>query len=178
LCHPPTEDGLLITDINGGWYAHVRTQDHERPGGQTSHYQASDVGIVYEMNDRLGVCDPATYRRREYFISTYPVIHVGRDQEARAWFFDSKRIDPETGTYKNQPRCICYLPELKAEHLNEPQLIMSGTRPYGEGQHAHLHPVIMPDRKNILFVIGDDRWQTNHLCLLDISDLPETVREA
>ena len=27
FCHPTAEDGMLLTDIDGGWYTHLRTQD-------------------------------------------------------------------------------------------------------------------------------------------------------
>jgi hypothetical protein len=128
------------------------------------------------MRDKMGLYDVDTFQQQEYFIADYPVTHIGRDPEARMWFFDSKRVDPQTGDHTG-PRCICFMPELKFGTPNKPMLLMSGTRTFGVGQHADVHPQLMPDRKNILCVIGDERTHSNHLCLLDISDLEDTRRE-
>ena len=51
---------------------------------------------------------------------------------------------------------------------------LTGSWPtYGGGQKSHFHPQITPDRKWILFTGGDPRTQTNHLFLLDATDLEE-----
>lgn len=181
FCHPATENGIMVADINGNWYTHIRTQDGPNlkgplPRETTSHYQTTRQGIAYEMRTKLGLCDPYTYDCQEYHIAEYPVTHIGRDPEARMWFFDTKQPDPVTGIHTG-PRCICYMPELKFHQPNIPLILMSGTITWGTGQHSHLHPVLMPDRKEILFVIGDERTRTNHLCLMDVADLPDTARE-
>ncbi|HRJ71209.1 MAG TPA: oligogalacturonate lyase family protein [Terrimicrobiaceae bacterium] len=182
FCHPAAENGIMVADIHGNWYTHVRTQDGPNlpgplPRETTSHYQTTRAGIAYEMRTKLGLCDPYTYACEEYLIADYPVTHIGRDPEGRLWFFDTKQPDPVTGVHTG-PRCICYMPELKLDQANRPVVIMSGSCTWGEGQHAHLHPVLMPSRREMLFVIGDERTRTNHLCLMDVSDLPETVRES
>jgi hypothetical protein len=181
FCHPATENGIMVADIHGKWYTHIRTQDGPDldgplPRETTSHYHSTSLGIAYEMRTKLGVCNPYTYDCQEYLIADYPVTHIGRDPEARMWFFDSKQPDPATGAHTG-PRCICYMPELRFNQPNIPSILLSGTVTWGVGQHSHLHPVLMPSRKDILFVIGDERTQTNHLCLLDVSDLPDTTRE-
>jgi hypothetical protein len=43
------------------------------------------------------------------------------------------------------------------------------------GQRSHLHPMVMPGRRHILITGGDERNETNHLYLLEIADLPDTV---
>lgn len=181
FCHPPTENGIMVADVSGNWYTHIRTQDGPNlvgpvPIEQTSHYQASSQGIVYEMRTKLGLCDPYTFECQEYLVENYPVTHVGRDPEARLWFFDTKQPHPETGAHTG-PRCICYMPELKFNQPNRAQVLLSEAITWGEGQHSHLHPVLMPDRKNILFITGDARTRTNHMALLDVSDLADTRRE-
>jgi hypothetical protein len=45
---------------------------------------------------------------------------------------------------------------------------------FSNNQRSHYHPSVTPDRKHILFTGGDSRNQTNHLFLLDISDLADT----
>jgi hypothetical protein len=181
FCHPSNENGILVADINGNWYTHIRSMDGPNPDGPlafetTSHYQSTSQGIAYEMRTKVGLCDPYTFECQEYSVADYPVTHIGRDPEARLWFFDSKRKNPQTGE-DTGPRCICFLPELKFDAPNKPILLMSGTTTFGEGQHSHVHPTLMPDRKNILCVVGDARSETNHLCLLDVSDLEDTRRE-
>jgi hypothetical protein len=44
-------------------------------------------------------------------------------------------------------------------------------RTYGSGQKSHFHPQLTPDRRWILFTGGDADSETNHLFLLDVSDL-------
>ena len=128
------------------------------------------------MRTKLGLCDPYTFECQEYLVADYPVTHVGRDPEARLWFFDTKQPHPETGAHTG-PRCICYMPELRFNQPNRPEVLLSEAITWGEGQHSHLHPVLMPDRKNILFVMGDAQTRTNHMALLDVSDLADTRRE-
>ena len=49
---------------------------------------------------------------------------------------------------------------------------MTGSWPtYGSGQKSHFHPQITPDRKWILFTGGDPTTETNHIYLLDATDL-------
>lgn len=176
LSHPPTENGILVADINSNWYAHIRTQSGPSPIEQTSHYQVTDQGIAYEMRNTLGLCDAYSFACQEYSIVDFPVTHIGRDPQARLWFFDSKIFDPQTGDHTG-PRCICFMPELKLDTPNKPILLTSGPRTFGVGQPEHAHPQLMPDRKNILCVAGDERSQSNHLHLIDVADLEDTRRE-
>jgi hypothetical protein len=46
---------------------------------------------------------------------------------------------------------------------------------FGGGQKAHFHPQLTPDRKWILFTGGDPRTKTNHVFLLDVSDVADTL---
>ncbi len=46
---------------------------------------------------------------------------------------------------------------------------------YGGGQKSHFHPQITPDRKWILLTAGDPKTKTNHMFLLDASDLKEVA---
>jgi hypothetical protein len=43
----------------------------------------------------------------------------------------------------------------------------------GRGQRAHFHPALTPDRGWILFTSGDPATETNHIYVLDVSDLPD-----
>ena len=45
---------------------------------------------------------------------------------------------------------------------------------YGPKQKSHFHPQLTPDRKWILFVAGDETTKSNHIFLLDVSDLKDT----
>src|SRR5206468_1706141 len=90
FCHPPTENGILVADIRGNWYTHIRTQDGPNLRGplrmeMAGHYQATKQGIAYEMRTKLGLCDPYTFECQEYTIAEYPVTHIGRDPEAKLW---------------------------------------------------------------------------------------------
>ena len=66
------------------------------------------------------------------------------------------------------------------EKLDEQQsdqwLQLCGDWPtFGGGQKAHFHPQITPDRNWILFTGGDPATETNHIFLLDASDLSEVA---
>jgi len=188
--HPATDKGILMTDIDGGWYAHLAAMGGTREyAGEeagmadgpllrdqsTSHYLPTALGIAYERRDFLGVVDPDTHACVEYQLADYPSTHIGRDPLGKQWFYDSRRFRAESGMHDG-PRCLLHLPELDRNKVNRPELIYGGSEMFGVCQASHMHPVIMPDRKHILMTIGDSNTRTNHLAILDISDLPETRR--
>ena len=43
----------------------------------------------------------------------------------------------------------------------------------GAEQRGHVHALLMPDRRHILFTGPDERTETSHLFLLDVSDLAD-----
>lgn len=161
--HAAHEHAILMTDLQGGYYTHLRTM---RDGLQTCHYQATDRGVVYEVvthgqreTGLIGRCDPDTMRRAEYQTSR-PVYHIGHDREGRLWFDSDGRIS--------------YFPTLKPGVLNAPVDLTGPLRTYSEGQRSHLHAAVTPNRRHILFTGGDPANETNHLFLLDIADVGET----
>lgn len=158
FCHAAGENAILVTDLSGGWYTHLRAM---RDGMSTCHYQSSRRGILYEVQTpgptgRLGYVDPRSHRCRE-FESSEPVDHIGYDPEG-AFFFHSGAG-------------IRYFPELKACGINASVALTGPIRTYSFGQRSHPHPALTPDRAHILFTGRDARTETNHLCLLDIHDL-------
>ena len=68
---------------------------------------------------------------------------------------------------------IAYLPSVHPGRLNPFVPLTEGINNYGRGQRSHLHPVLMADRKNILFTGPDHSTRTNHMFLLDVSDLAD-----
>jgi len=166
FCHLATEEAILMTDLCGGHYVHLRTQDER---GKTCHYQATSKGIVYEVGGRLvGLCDPDAMTFTEYEVGPAYVSHIGLDPEARLWFYESGTPDGRT---------IQYIPELRPGRVNEAIPLMSPMETYWLGQRSHLHPQLTPDRRSILFTGGDARNRTNHIFLLDVEDLADTVRQ-
>ncbi len=176
LSHPPTEQGILMTDLTGEWVLALRPQGPD--GSQTCHYQATRRGVMYEFNNygpnvsrkhgTMGVYDPEARRRREYRVGAR-ITHIGYDPEGLFWFGEQIWEVPRFG------RRIGYCPRLSP---NGESAFVSLTEPvitYGDPhlQRTHVHPSLMPDRRHILFARGDERTQTNHPCLLDISDLGE-----
>lgn len=169
FCHPATEDGMLLTDIRGGWYTHMRTQDSL--GGTVCHYVATDRGVAYEVlrrpdGVRSGIYDPATHRRYEFPLPVeFGYTHTGRDPDGRLWFYENSTSDRH---------------DLHAlvEHRPDGEdvwLALSGNwKTFGGGQKSHFHPQLTPDRKWILMTGGDPQTETNHVFLLDVSDLGDT----
>ena len=163
--HPAAENGLLMTDLRGGHYVHLRTQDEL---GQTCHHAVTRQGIQYEVNNHVaGDLDPDTLERREYRLNLVGYTHTGQDPEGRLWFYESTGAETRRHT-------LSFFPTLAPGRLNQPMPLIGRMDTYGVGQRSHFHPRVTPDRQWILFTGGDARNQTNHLFLLDISDLEDT----
>ncbi len=178
--HPPTEHGILITDLHGHGYACLRPQTAHNT--QTCHYHATERGVMYELNryappiDRgwgqMGIVDPDTRHSREYQLNAR-ITHMGHDPAGWLWFGEQLLDAP------NAPRVIGYCSRLEPDVINdfipltEPLLTCGDQRL----QRAHTHPTLMPDRQHILLTVGDPRTQTNHPCLLDVSDLTHVRSE-
>jgi hypothetical protein len=169
FCHPPSESAVLLTDLDGGWYTHLRTQTPE--GWEVCHYLPTEQGIFFETISKgdvggMGMIDPETYGVREYR-TNYPVSPCGSDLTGKLWFGHAYRMKPKVESF------IAYLPEVRSGKLNEFVVLTEAIPTYGRGQRSHLHPVLTPDRKSILFTGPDHTTQTNHLFLLDVSDLAD-----
>jgi hypothetical protein len=172
FCHTATDYAVLMTDLrHPGQYENIRTHSVD---GWPNHYNVTSKGIMYEMlsNQRsgptvAGIYDPDTRKRREYRLDMgQGRLHIGRDPDARLWFFE---------TLVDGKPTIVYFPKLDAKALNPGVQLMSGDyATYSNNQRSHFHPSVTPDRKHILFTGGDARNQTNHLFLLDIADLADT----
>ena len=172
FCHPTAEDGMLLTDVDGGWYTHLRTQDVH--GGKICHFLGTSRGATYEVlegSDGLwaGICDPfgrATYEVR--LPADFGYVHTGRDPDGLLWF------------YENEGRTVHDLWLLAAHDPNgtDAWLPLTGDWPaFGDidAQKAHFHPQVVLDRQWMLLTGGDPTSGTNHVFLLDISDLDRTT---
>ena len=167
----PTEPAVLMTDLRGGWYTHLRTQTTH--GWMVNHYLATERGIMYETVSPgdfgvIGICDPVTYAYQD-FRTDHPIHHVGHDPEGRLWFGDIYRTEPTV------QRFLAWLPRLDPDRLNEFVLLTQGFNTYGRGQRSHLHAVLLPDRQHLLFTGPDHETRTNHIFMLDVSDLTDTM---
>lgn len=178
FCHPPNGLGMLMTDLESGTYEYLRAGDPGVPvpagdnstAGHVCHFVATRRGIVYEVvglkarrqGQRTGLYDPLARKRFEFLLpDEFGYTHTGWDREGLLWFWEDaarghrltamKRLDPQTGP----------------EYFD-----LTGSWPtYGGGQKSHFHPQLTPDRKWILFTGGDPATKTNHLFLLDATDL-------
>ena len=175
FCHHPTECAILMTDLRGGWYTHLRTQTTR--GWIINHYVSTDIGILYEMCSPLpygaiGCVNPDTYEYGD-FATNFPIGHIGNDRQGKIWFGDFYRLD---SLYRRE---IGWLPKLRANEINEFVPLTQNMTSYGSGQRGHVHPLLMPDRKNILFTGPDERTKTSHMFMVDVSDLSaaETDRD-
>ncbi|MFV1968788.1 MAG: TolB family protein, partial [Pirellulaceae bacterium] len=169
---PPADHaGMLITDFTSGKIAPLRDGD---PGarGYLIHCQVTSRGIAYEVPEvRVsGLYDPFTHRRFEFPLhQALKYVHTGRDPEGRLWFYENSSAWDSFETHDMW--AIQRLDPAKGDSW----LRLTGTWPtFGGGQKAHFHPQLTPDRRWILFTGGDPRTRTNHIFLLDISDLEET----
>jgi hypothetical protein len=171
FCHPCTENGMLLTDYQGGWYTHLRTQDDG--GGWVTHYVATARGIAYEVQVQHtkisgGMYDPFSHHKIEFRLpDAFGYTHTGADPEGRLWFYENQDL----GTGIHDLWSLARHDPLKGDEW----LKLSGDwRTYGWGQKAHFHPRLLPDRRWILLTAGDPETETNHLFLLDAADLKDT----
>lgn len=174
FCHPAAESGMLMTDVRGGWYTHMRTQDDE--GGCVCHYVSTSSGLAYEVLNRKdgrvlsGIYNPTTNERYEFTLPPeFGYTHTGRDPEGRLWFFENSNSSGAEEVHD-----LHFL----SRHVpggHDEWVRLSGHWPtYGGGQKSHFHPQLTPDRKWILMTAGDAETETNHIFLLDIEELNDT----
>jgi hypothetical protein len=169
FCHPATENGMLLTDTRGGWYAHLRTQDEM--GGCVCHYLATERGIAYEVlgrkdGVRAGLYDPASRARYELPLpQSFGYTHTGWDPEGRLWFFENSSAHSHD---------LQFLVQHDPDGEDRWTALTGNWPTYGRGQKSHFHPQLSPDRNWILMTGGDSRTETNHLFLVNVSDLQST----
>jgi hypothetical protein len=175
FCHPTAEQGMLLTDLDGGWYTHLRTQDAD--GGQICHFVGTSRGAMYEVlggSDglRAGICDPLSRHSVEVALPAhFGYVHTGRDPDGLLWL------------YENATESVhdLWLLERHAPPGPDRWRALTGDWPtFGDpdAQKAHFHPQVVLDRRWLLLTAGDPASRTNHLYLLDISDLePTDVRD-
>ncbi len=159
----------MMTDLQGGYYEHLRTQD--ALGRCTCHYIATEKGIMYEASGRVsGLYDPDTHTGVEYDIGLRGSVHTGCDPEARLWFYEGH-------DHAREIHSIFFFECLTPGKPGRPIPLIGNMKTYWLGQRSHLHPQIMPDRQSILITGGDPGNETNHLFLMDIADLKDTELE-
>jgi hypothetical protein len=173
FCHPATEEGMLFTNMEGGWYAHLRTQGTR--GDSICHFVATTRGLAYEAGRPgpsrdyvVGLYDPHTRRGNEFRLpDDWGYTHTGSDPEGKLWFF-------ETQPNRETTHQVMFLEQLHRE--NAVWKTLAGHWPtFGSGQKSHFHPRLTPDRQWIVMVAGDPATETNHIHLLDVSDLKDTA---
>ncbi|MCC6419612.1 MAG: hypothetical protein IT429_15365 [Gemmataceae bacterium] len=172
VTHPADHPGMLLTDLTSGRIVPLREGD---PGvrGHPVHCQVTRRGIVYEVPEVqvTGLYDPFTRCRFEIpFPEHFQYIHTGRDPEGRLWLYENS-----SAWDRFEVHDLWALVRADREKGNE-WLRLTGSWPtYGGGQKAHFHPQLTPDRQWILFTGGDPDTRTNHLFLLDASDLKDSA---
>jgi hypothetical protein len=165
------ERAILVTDYDGGWYTHLRTQGED--GGTTCHYCVTDRGIFYEAHsDRglvAGVLNPDTRRAVE---SVLPASirggapHVAADPSGRRLLLECH--DEEHG------HTVVFVKRLGTDGDVELDYLFGDWPTYGSGQKSHFHPRVTDDGEHLIITAGDQSTGTNHVFALDIADLPET----
>lgn len=167
---PAMERGILFTDLQGGWYTHLRTQDDT--GGMTCHYCATRRGIFYEVRhpvrDLGGVIDPDTHQRVEFALPSAGDVHVGFDPDGLLWMYE--RAEEREGLHTRDLRLLT-----RYEGFDHTQWLplAAGWPSYAAGQRGHMHPRVTPDRRYVIITAGDASSGTNHIYALDIADLAE-----
>lgn len=177
FCHPPSEDGMLLTDLRGGWYSHLRTQDAR--GGTLCHFVATARGIAYEVRrspqnhvgDRwsafaAGRWNPDTNRSVEFPLpESFGYTHTGLDPTGRRWIFETQQRP--AGVHE-----LHAMVRWSPDGAHDWRRLCGDWPTYGHGQKSHFHPQVLPGDRWLLFVAGDGRSGSNHLHLMDLADLP------
>ena len=169
FCHPPTGGGMLLTDLRGDWYAHLRTPCEQ--GSTINHYVATARGIVYEVlvgsePFKSGLYDPHTHDRFEFGLPEYfGYTHTGYDPDGKLFFYE---------TEGGRGHEMVYLDRYSETGDHEWQPIVGDWPTYGSKQKSHFHPRMTPDRDWIIFVAGDPTTETNQIFAVDVADLNYT----
>lgn len=171
VTHPADHPGILFVERKTGRVRLLR--DHD-PGahGHPIHCQVTAQGIAYEVPEihAAGLYDPFLRARFEFPLSPeMRYVHTGRDPAGRLWFFESS-----SGPDRFDHHRIYYLRRLEEDGSGQWLDLTGDWVTFGAGQKAHFHPQLTPDRQWIMFTAGDERTGTNHIWLLDVSDLPPT----
>lgn len=174
LNSPPTESGILFTDLEGRWYTHLRTK--ARDGRTANHCAATGRGVVYEAyrfhGDNVGgIYHPYTHQFIEYKLPEFfGYTHTGCDPSGNLIFYESLNYD-ESGI---KGHSMYYMS--RYGETPEWKLLMGDRATFGSrsSQKSHFHPRVTPDGRYILFTGGYEPTQTNQLYLLDIGDIPPT----
>ena len=182
FCHPTAENGMLWTNLEGGWYTHLRTQDAY--GGCVCHYLATERGLIYEVlgsskGVSAGLYHPFSHKRYEFPLPEYfGYTHTGWDPQGRLWFFENQQRGHKRSSQTRETdgvHDIHFLQAHKPQGADTWLKLMGDWPTYGGGQSSHFHPQVTPDRKWILFTAGDpENKGSNQLFLLDIADLSAT----
>ena len=163
FCHTPTGNGMMLATLDGTPWIHLRDRD---PGvtGRVCHHITTTAGIAFEASGHIsGLYDPVTRRRFEFQIPIeWGYTHTGWDPEGRLWFWEA-----------SSKHHLEYLQKFDQQGQPVFQSLTGRWNTYGEKQKSHFHPQLTPDRNWILFVGGDPETKSNHIFLLDVSDLKE-----
>jgi hypothetical protein len=170
--HPHKATGMMMTDLQSGRWVRLRQGD---PGveGSVIHFQMTDRGIAYEAPPGIfaGLYDPLKRRRFEFTLPEhFGWVHTGCDPQGRLWFYEN--ADSFTDPKVHDLWFLAALDHDGGDHRW--QRLTGHWMCYGKGQRAHFHPRLTPDRRWLLITAGDKRSHTNHLFLLDVSDLNDT----
>ena len=174
FCHPTTENAMLLTSIEGGYYTHMRTQEGD--GGAVCHYIATKSGLMYEILGSNtgkvfgGIYNPFTHNKFELSLpKEFGYTHTGCDDEGKLWFYENEKHDGDFCYHD-----MYYLAKHDEKSGDEWVKLIGHWPTHGGGQNSHFHPRLTPDRKWILFTGGEPSTDKNHMFLLDISDIDQT----
>lgn len=161
---PDDTYGMGYTGIDADGYTVPRPVDDK--GGKIIHHVPTDRGIAYEVRFRpdgmqVGIIDPDTGKRLEWQAAA-GTNHTGVDPAGKLFFYHAggnriqvmRRYDPD-GNHNYQD-------------------LVGAWRTYGKGQKSHFHPRMVRDRQWLMMTGGDPDSRTNHIFLVDVSDLDET----
>ena len=198
-CHTANGCGLFMTSIGESGHTVLRagdpglqvTAEDTDIGGHACHYLCNEMGIVYEVipfamsaptGDKSqavktveggfhsGLYDPFSRERFEFPLpDNFVGTHVGWDPTGLRWFWEiMPSWDQSSANQLYYLRSMAPTGDAEFQPLTPPWLN------YGTKQKSHHHPQVTPDPNWLLFVAGDPATQSNHIHLLDVSDLPAT----
>lgn len=184
LNHPVDRRGMVLGDINSANLEELRYGDpgvehtpiHNIPTARGIAYESPQGHYINSTSKIGGLYDPFERKRFEFPLpSDFGYAHIGRDPLGRLWFFENER--------RGEHHDLWFLKNVNKESGLD-WLQLTGNRlPYDgdyhaddhfPGQRAHYHPGLTPDRNWIMYVGGDSSSETNHIFLVDVSDLEDT----
>ncbi len=173
LNHPKGHMGMILVDLKTSDFWVPRSPGVDGAVGEACHQVVTASGVYYEAYQEghpggsfsLGRLGDDLRSYVEYSVSGLKGWHTGYDPDGRFVFLDAGIIED------SDRHVLVAISSLAKEEGSGYKILADLKTPFGiRGQRNHTHPLLTPDRKNIIYSDHDENGVTQ-IYKLDVSDL-------